>query len=62
LNAIVQYCTTLPCNHEAKWLCGSDEDPRENSSNCQLCVLNKWKNIINKDVSLERQNPLCSIH
>lgn len=50
----------LPCNHEVNWLCGTDEDPRKNPANCQSCILEKWENVIKRDVPLETNQNLIN--
>jgi hypothetical protein len=49
---------TLPCNHEVNWICGTEEDPRENLSNCQSCILIKWESIIKSDITTENNQKL----
>lgn len=34
----------LECKHDASWICGSDEDPRQSKSNaCLICLHKAWK-------------------
>ncbi len=49
---------TLQCNHEVNWICGTEEDPRENLSNCQSCILIKWESIIKSDITAENNQKL----
>lgn len=53
-----QVSFTLPCDHEITWLCGTDQDPRENPSNCQACIFAKWNSVVNSDVSADQNTHL----
>lgn len=41
----------LKCGHEATWLCGSDDDPRDYPLLCQFCIFPKWKELIENEPS-----------
>ena len=45
VNCNSQVLAPLQCEHEASWLCGTDVDPRLNTtgvSNCLPCIIGKW--------------------
>lgn len=46
------------CNHEVSWLCGTDEDPREQRVNCKICIFDDWDSVIKNEVSVEQNQQL----
>jgi hypothetical protein len=55
----------LPCNHEVSWTCGDEDDPRQSSNACQVCIIDQWTKLKEMEPSLKeirasmRQNLLA---
>ncbi len=50
----------LECGHEISWMCGSDEDPRIKTGDCQACIYPVWMSLINQKIELDEDRVLIN--